>query len=42
MTGSNCSTGSHNTADPRWQSFAEPIIIKDYAWIAENSIILPG
>lgn len=35
-------TGSHNTADPRWQSFAEPIIIKDFAWIAENSIILPG
>ncbi|MGA7327972.1 MAG: acyltransferase [Rhodomicrobium sp.] len=35
-------TGSHNTADPRWRTFAEPIVIKDYARIAENAIILPG
>lgn len=40
--GAKLLTGSHNTADPEWKAFAKPIIIKDYAWIAENSIILPG
>jgi acetyltransferase-like isoleucine patch superfamily enzyme len=35
-------TGSHDTSDPQWRSFAKPIIVKDYAWISENSILLPG
>jgi acetyltransferase-like isoleucine patch superfamily enzyme len=35
-------TASHRTDDPLWSSFAEPIIIEDYAWIATDAIILPG
>jgi acetyltransferase-like isoleucine patch superfamily enzyme len=35
-------TASHRTDDPLWSSFAEPIIIDDYAWIATDAIILPG
>jgi acetyltransferase-like isoleucine patch superfamily enzyme len=35
-------TASHRTDDPTWSSFAEPIIIDDYAWIATDAIILPG
>lgn len=35
-------TASHRTDDPLWSSFAEPIIIHDYAWIATDAIILPG
>jgi maltose O-acetyltransferase len=35
-------TGSHDTLDPGWKTFAKPIVIKDYAWIAVCSIILPG
>ena len=35
-------TGSHNTQDTEWTMVEKPIVIKDYAWIAYNSIILPG
>ena len=35
-------TASHHTDDPLWSSFAKPIIIDDYAWIATDAIILPG
>jgi acetyltransferase-like isoleucine patch superfamily enzyme len=35
-------TASHRTDDTTWSSFAEPIIIDDYAWIATDAIILPG
>jgi acetyltransferase-like isoleucine patch superfamily enzyme len=35
-------TASHRTDDPLWSSFAKPIIINDYAWIATDAIILPG
>lgn len=35
-------TASHDVDDPSWSSFAQPIIIDDYAWIATDAIILPG
>ena len=35
-------TASHNVDDPSWSSFAKPIIIDDYVWIATDAIILPG
>jgi acetyltransferase-like isoleucine patch superfamily enzyme len=35
-------TGSHDILDRHWRTFEKPIVIKDYAWIAEHSIILPG
>ena len=35
-------TGSHDTADPFWKDFSAPIVIKDYAWIADRAMILPG
>jgi acetyltransferase-like isoleucine patch superfamily enzyme len=35
-------TGSHDTLDRHWRTFEKPIVINDYAWIAEHSIILPG
>ncbi len=35
-------TGSYNTSGFEWKASAKPIIIKDYTWIAENAIILPG
>ncbi|MHC5825559.1 MAG: acyltransferase, partial [Nostoc sp.] len=35
-------TASHDVNDPSWSSFAQPIIIDDYAWIATDAIILPG
>lgn len=35
-------TGSHDTQDSAWQMIAMPIVIKDYAWVAYNAIILPG
>ncbi|MEA5503450.1 acyltransferase [Halotia wernerae UHCC 0503] len=35
-------TASHDVNDPSWSSFAKPIIIDDYAWIATEAIILPG
>jgi acetyltransferase-like isoleucine patch superfamily enzyme len=40
--GAKLLTGSHHVADHRWRTFDKPIVIKDYAWIAENAIILPG
>lgn len=35
-------TASHDLSDPAWKSFAKPIIIKDYAWVATDAILLPG
>ncbi len=35
-------TGSHGTQDPAWSLTAKPIVIKNYAWVAYNAIILPG
>ncbi len=35
-------TASHDTTHPAWLMFAKPIIVKDFAWIAYNAIILPG
>lgn len=35
-------TASHDVNSPDWQQVKAPIIIEDYAWIATNSIILPG
>lgn len=35
-------TGSHDVDDPLWLHIRKPIKIDDYAWIATNSIILPG
>ena len=35
-------TASHRLSDPKWRHKKSPIFIGDYAWIAINSIILPG
>lgn len=35
-------TASHSLSDPMWPHKKKPITIGDYAWIATNSIILPG
>lgn len=35
-------TASHDVEDPLWRSFARPVVIKDYAWIAMDAILLPG
>lgn len=35
-------TGSHDVNDSSWRRKDGPIIINDYAWIAQNAIILPG
>lgn len=35
-------TASHDVNSHDWQQVKAPIIIEDYAWIATNSIILPG
>ena len=35
-------TASHDVNCPNWKHVKAPIFIDDYAWIATNSIILPG
>lgn len=35
-------TASHRVDTQYWESFAKPIVVDDYAWIASNAIILPG
>ena len=35
-------TGSHGVDDPAWRLKVAPVSIGDYAWIATDSIILPG
>lgn len=35
-------TASHDVRSQAWEMIARPIIIDDYAWIAEGSVILPG
>ncbi len=35
-------TASHDLSDPAWMVFCKPVQIEDYAWIAQNSMILPG
>lgn len=41
-SGAQLLTASHDTHHPNWLSFAKPIVIHDFAWIATNAIILPG
>jgi len=41
-TGAQLLTGSHDVNDPAWNNTAQPIVIHDYVWIANNAIILPG
>lgn len=40
--GAKVLTASHDIRNPSWPTIAKPIIIEDYAWIATNSLILPG
>ncbi|MFL9831771.1 acyltransferase [Flavobacterium sp. ST-87] len=35
-------SASHDVSDPLWRHKKVPVLIKDYAWIATNAIILPG
>ncbi len=35
-------TASHDVLDPEWKHKKAPVIIEDYAWVAMNTIILPG
>lgn len=35
-------TASHDINDPDWKHVKAPIVLEDYAWVATNSIILPG
>lgn len=35
-------TASHRTDSSKWPSFSQKVIINDYAWIANNAIVLPG
>lgn len=35
-------TASHDIESPVWKQVHAPIIVEDFAWIATNSIILPG
>jgi maltose O-acetyltransferase len=35
-------TASHHLNDPSWNHKKAPIVIKDYAWICTNAILLPG
>ena len=35
-------TASHDLYSSNWSTIANPITIKDYAWIATGAIILPG
>lgn len=35
-------TASHDVNCPNWSHVKAPIVIEDYAWIATNSMILPG
>ncbi|HKQ29645.1 MAG TPA: DapH/DapD/GlmU-related protein [Burkholderiales bacterium] len=35
-------TASHDVDSDDWRQLKAPIVIEDYAWIATNSIVLPG
>lgn len=35
-------TASHDVNSPDWRGVRAPIVLEDYAWIATNSMILPG
>lgn len=35
-------TASHDVNDRDWKHVKAPIVLEDYAWVATNSIILPG
>ncbi len=35
-------TASHDIHDPAWKHKKAPVVIKNYAWLATNAIILPG
>ena len=41
-TGVQLLTGTHNVSSPNWELIKKPIFIKDYAWIAQSAIIMPG
>lgn len=41
-SGAHLLTGTHSLRDPMWPLTSKPIVVCDYAWIATNSIILPG
>ncbi len=40
--GAKLLTASHDLKDTKWRSFAEGIIIDDFAWVATDATILPG
>lgn len=40
--GAELLTASHDVASSTWETVAAPITIGDHAWIAKNSVILPG
>jgi len=35
-------TASHNVRSGRWETVVLPITIRNYAWIAEGAVLLPG
>lgn len=35
-------TASHDVRSPKWNQFARPIRVGDYAWIATGAVVLPG
>ncbi|MGD0261634.1 MAG: acyltransferase [Verrucomicrobiota bacterium] len=35
-------TASHDVRSPNWPLIAQPIVVRDHAWIAVNALILPG
>ena len=40
--GAKLLTASHDLKDTKWRSFAEAIVIDDFAWVATDATILPG
>lgn len=40
--GATLLTATHDLGDPGWSVFCKPIQIDDYAWVAQNSMIMPG
>lgn len=35
-------TATHDLQDPQWKMLTKPVLIGDYAWIAQGATILPG
>jgi maltose O-acetyltransferase len=40
--GAQILTASHDVRDASWGRISKPVVIEDYAWIATDSLILPG